>query len=379
MATGRVPTTANSPLTAKGDLFTYSTAPARLAVGNNGEQIVADSSTSSGLRYQSNFAAGKNKIINGDFGIWQRGTSFTPAAGVGFFSADRFQGSWAGTGTSTFSQQTFSPGTAPVAGYEGTFYLRCAMSSGATYLQVNQSIEDVRTFAGQTITVSYWAKASSSVVIRPIYRQGFGSGGSANVDAAGPTDKTLTSSWVRYTDTVTMPSIAGKTIGTGSALQIYFLNYQSGTIASNTIEVWGLQVEASNTPTAFQTATGTIQGETSACQRYFSKSYSLATAPGTASTAVGIVSYSNTSTASAGDYGQIRFPVAMRIAPTVTTWGYGGTSGTISQDSNGVDQAAGSGSVKYIGENGCTIYNNSGGTVTTSAGAVLHFRADAEL
>jgi hypothetical protein len=69
----------------------------------------------------------------------------------------------------------------------------------------------------------------------------------------------------------------------------------------------------------------------------------------------------------------------MRIAPTVTTWGYGGTSGTISQDSNGADQAAGSGSVKYIGENGCTIYNNSGGTVTTSAGAVLHFRADAEL
>jgi hypothetical protein len=51
MATGRVPTTANSPLTAKGDLFTYSTAPARLAVGNNGETIVADSSTATGLRY----------------------------------------------------------------------------------------------------------------------------------------------------------------------------------------------------------------------------------------------------------------------------------------------------------------------------------------
>jgi hypothetical protein len=51
MATGRVPTTANSPLTAKGDLFTYSTAPARLAVGNNGETIVADSSTSTGLKW----------------------------------------------------------------------------------------------------------------------------------------------------------------------------------------------------------------------------------------------------------------------------------------------------------------------------------------
>ena len=51
MATGRVPTTANSPLTAKGDLFTYSTAPARLAVGNNGESLVADSSTLTGLKW----------------------------------------------------------------------------------------------------------------------------------------------------------------------------------------------------------------------------------------------------------------------------------------------------------------------------------------
>jgi hypothetical protein len=51
MATGRVPTTANSPLTAKGDLFTYSTAPARLAVGSNGDTIVADSSTATGLKW----------------------------------------------------------------------------------------------------------------------------------------------------------------------------------------------------------------------------------------------------------------------------------------------------------------------------------------
>jgi hypothetical protein len=51
MATGRVPTTANSPLTAKGDLFTYSTAPARLAVGTNGQSIVADSNAATGLAY----------------------------------------------------------------------------------------------------------------------------------------------------------------------------------------------------------------------------------------------------------------------------------------------------------------------------------------
>lgn len=53
MATGRVPTTANSPLTAKGDLFGYSTTQARVPVGNNGESLVADSSASTGLKWQA--------------------------------------------------------------------------------------------------------------------------------------------------------------------------------------------------------------------------------------------------------------------------------------------------------------------------------------
>ena len=51
MATGRVPTTANSPLTAKGDLFGYSTTQARVPVGSDGETIVADSSTATGLKW----------------------------------------------------------------------------------------------------------------------------------------------------------------------------------------------------------------------------------------------------------------------------------------------------------------------------------------
>ena len=65
----------NSIVDAKGDLIAASAndTPARLAVGANGETLVADSSASVGIRYQANFAAGKNKVINGDFGIWQRG------------------------------------------------------------------------------------------------------------------------------------------------------------------------------------------------------------------------------------------------------------------------------------------------------------------
>jgi hypothetical protein len=272
MATGRVPTTANSPLTAKGDLFGYSTTQARVPVGADGETIVADSSTSTGLRYTGNFSAGKNKIINGDFSIWQRGTSFTPAVNTYVYCADRFRVVRDGSGTVTVSQQTFTPGTAPVSGYEGTFFFRynqTVAGSGGTYSTIEQPIEDVRSFAGQTVTISFWAKADAARTFTPQFIQGFGSGGSTRVDTNGSAI-TLTTSWTRYTQTLSIPSVSGKTIGTGSSL-VFVLNLALNT--TQTLDFWGFQVEAGSVATAFQTATGTIQGELAACQRYYYRSY----------------------------------------------------------------------------------------------------------
>ena len=265
MATGRVPTTANSPLTAKGDLFGYSTTQARVAVGNDGETLVADSSTSTGLRYTANFAAGKNKIINGDFGVWQRGTTFN-AIGSGAYCADR----WTNTigNTVNITQQTFTPGTAPVAGYESQYFIRYARTTSTAndWLAV-QKVEDVRTFAGQTVTLSFWAKVSSGTLTPTnVYiNQNFGSGGSGTVDATGFTP-TFTTSWARYSYTVTLGSISGKTIGAGSFIstQMQFAP-DKGTF---TLDIWGFQLEAGSVATAFQTATGTIQGELAACRRY---------------------------------------------------------------------------------------------------------------
>jgi len=210
----------------------------------------------------NNFAAGKNKIINGDFGIWQRGTSFTGAAQ---FTADRFS-TYSDSG-GTVSRQTFTPGTAPVSGYEGTYFLRVDRSAGGTYANFLQKIEDVRTFAGQTFTVSFWAKASTAqtLTIRP--QQVFGTGGSADV-IINTLTVNVTTSWARYSATFTAPSVAGKTIGTNS--MIYFETYWL-TTAAMSVDIWGVQVEAGSTATAFQTATGTIQGELAACQRYYQR------------------------------------------------------------------------------------------------------------
>jgi len=316
---------AKTIIDAKGDLIagTAADTAARLAVGNNGETLVADSSTSTGLRWQGDYAAGKNKIINGDFGINQRAfTSTTTSAAYGF---DRWQQS-SGGGTTTYSAQTFTPGAAPVAGYEAANYARLVtsgQSAAGDYAQLVQSIEDVRTFAGQTVTVSFWAQAGSGTpsVAVEMY-QVFGSGGSpsAAVTAIGAVKSAITTSWARYSFTFAVPSISGKTIGTtANTSQISLALWTSAGSTHNartsslgiqnaTINFWGIQVEASNTATAFQTATGTLQGELAACQRYYYRAV--------ADTAYGSVAPYAVAASSTGFIAMIQPPATMRVSPT---------------------------------------------------------------
>jgi hypothetical protein len=359
-------------------------------VGNNGETLVADSSTSTGLRYTENYAAGKNKIINGDFNVNQRG--FTSSTTNATYNFDRFFQSNSG-GTVTFSAETFALGAAPVAGYEGKNFLRivsASQTSAGDYAALNYSIESVRTLAGQTATISFWAKASTGTpAIGTSILQAFGTGGSpsSNVITSASTT-TITSSWARYSFTINLPSISGKTLGTNNNNKLQFNIWTSvgATQVGNgfpdvglqnvTIDLWGIQIEEGSVATAFQTATGTIQGELAACQRYYLKSYNQATAPATASNTVGNTGYSAISSTNTHNRWNVRFPVNMRGTPTVTI--YSTNSGTSAKIYNEQAAADVDGVTQFIGESGFHLYTSSG-TPALGNQLLAHYQASAEL
>lgn len=287
-----------SAWTSVGQIADGSITNAKLAnssVSINGNSVALGASTTLDI--------GRNKIINGAFDFWQRGTSFTNP-GVFQYTADRWTAIVNGAPTLSHSRQTFTPGAAPVAGYEGSYFLRQNVTavSGSSVIAIGQAIEDVRTFAGQTVTLSFWAKADATRTWTTRIDQAFGSGGSTTV--GGPTSTfTVTTSWQRFTTTVAVASISGKTIGTNSILQV--LIFGPGDTVQ-TMDIWGVQLEAGSVATPFQRAAATLAGELEACQRYFMR------------LGAGAVGRANSSTLAEVF---LNFPTRMRTAPTMAFGG----------------------------------------------------------
>jgi hypothetical protein len=214
--------------------------------------------------------------------------------------------------TRTITRETFPLGAAPVAGYESKYFFRYDVSvagSGATANRLENRMEQVQTFAGQTVTVSFWAKAAANETLPSVVlQQVFGTGGSpsATVSTVFAASVAVTTSWQRFSYTLTVPSISGKTIGTnGNDFLALIITLPFNELY--TIDLWGFQVEAASTASNFQTATGTKQGELAACQRYYWR-----WTP-TASTQLGSLGFvENTTNAIV----LFQYPVSMRTKPT---------------------------------------------------------------
>jgi hypothetical protein len=257
---------------AKGDILTATAAdtPARLAVGNNGETLVADSSTSSGLRWQP--PAASQPVLNSAFQVWQRGTTFTASSVTTGYTADRWLG-YRSVAGGTISRQTTSDTTnLPNIQY----CARVARDSGNTStatINFYNSFESVNSipFAGQTVTLSFYARKGanySSTTTNVLLTTGTGTDQNILSGFTGQTNPiistvTPTTTWARYTYTATLAT-------TATQISIGIIQNPLGTAgAADYLEITGVQLEVGSVATQFKTFSATLQGELAACQRYY--------------------------------------------------------------------------------------------------------------
>jgi hypothetical protein len=224
----------------------------------------------------------ENRIINGGFDFWQRGTSFTAQQ----YGADRWYNGGSG-GTVTQSRQSHTVGD-KFGVNSPAFYLRQAVSGqslASHFANFRQLIEGVRSYAGEIITVLGWARRSSGSGNMTIEgTQVFGTGGSpsAYVSSINPTTITLTTSWEPFAAVITVPSITGKTLGTDGNDSLAFnfwtsagsdFNDRTNSLGIQTIgvDLWGIHIKR-GTHTAAATEfykAPELGPELARCQRYY--------------------------------------------------------------------------------------------------------------
>jgi len=270
----------------------------------------------------------RNVIINGNFDIWQRDTSFASPAN-GSYVADRWRVDYTGTGaTRTISRQAFTLGQTDVPG-EPTYFLRFDQSvagSGAAGNAITQRIEGVRTFAGQTITISFWGKAAASLTLpRIAVFQYFGLGGSpsASTVTVAASNVAVGTSWAKYTYTLTMPSLSGKTIGTNGTDGIW-LEIRVPINTTFTFDLAQVQLEAGPVATPFESRP--IGTELALCQRYYLKSNAGTSNGFNINGGDGLGSAHPT----ASFRGGAKFPIVMCGTPTLTIYDSAGNSARVS-------------------------------------------------
>ena len=323
------------------------------------------------------YLANRNRIINGNFDVWQRGTSFAGVTATGY-QADRWEVQPAAGCTMTITRQAFTAGQTDVP-YEPTYFLRTDITTaGSANAEISQKIEDVRTFAGQTVIASFYAKSTAGTqTLGCRFHQDFGSGGSTRV-TTGISSKVLTSSWQKFSFTLTLGSISGKTIGSSSYLAFNF--YWANSSTSNDVDLAQVQVEAGSTVTPFEHKG--IGQEIADCRRYYEKSYSLGTAPGTANQEKGVQIIFTTDTMAGSAsirFGGTHYSEVKRGNPTITIYSREGTSGCVSNCSL-TTLAADSGTAAWIGDTGFAMQMNATSTITPANGGFCwQWAADAEL
>lgn len=329
---------------------------------------------------------GKNLLINGDFGLWQRGPSFTSTfATGGIYCADRWMVN-AGTGGATLtvaSNQLAPSDTDKVQCLTKALPKFTLVSSNDVghYALLEQRIENAHTLSGKNAFVSFrvFLPAGVSRYIAVELMQDFKG---TLVPAIGSKKYLVNPGWNTILHPVSVPSTVGKTAAFGHNLDlaIWFSggsnwNYRTDNLGpqpSGEIYLSDMQVEEGTSATPFENRHPSI--ELVLCQRYYEKSYNLGETPG-AGVNQGREAHAYTGVQANTGWATVRFSQRKRTTPAVTIYPAntsGGSPGNVAQNDGSITGAA----VENAGSSGIQVaWSNQAGKF----GAWFHWTADAEI
>jgi hypothetical protein len=307
----------------------------------------------------------RNRIINGAMVVDQRnaGASQTITSGAALaYTVDRWYAY--STGANVTGQRVAGTGN-------NQFAYRFTGAASVTAIGFGQRIEAANCFdlAGSTATLS--VELSNTLLTTVTWTAFYANTADTFGTLASPTRTqiatgtfTVNSTLTRYATNISIPSAAT------TGIEIVF------TVGAQTSGTWiidNVQFEAGTVATPFERRM--ITTEMALCQRYYTKSYSMNTVPGTV-TPIGCVAMEGITAATFMGV-STKLPVTMRIIPSVTYYSPASASpGLIGFWSGGIGSTASFGS----GYSGITETSLGAQLLNVSATAIYYqYAATAEL
>jgi hypothetical protein len=356
------------------------TAGDALAYGSSLGPVTATTGTFSGNVQMASLNGGqlaglRNRIINGDMRVAQRGTSFVTSGTNTAFPADRFLADYSSGATVTVSQQADAPSS-----NEFQYSIRAAVGTADTsigvaeYWYIQQKIEgfNARDLIGKTFTLSFWVKSSKTGIHCVSFRN-------AGNDRSYVVEYTVSvaNTWEQKSITVAGGLITAGTwnwtngvglgvswaLAIGSNFHTTAGAWQTGNFFStanqvncldsntNIFAITAAQLEVGPVATPFEQRP--IGMELALCQRYYYRIYAITGTGGFHQAQV------NTTVQAAG---MIPFPVQMRTNPTALEQSGTATDYRVNFASTNITCSA----VPLF--NGATNYNNGYVLYTVASG-----------
>jgi hypothetical protein len=346
----------------------------------------------------------RNILINGDMSIAQRGTSTSSVTSTGYYTCDRWN--WqTDYGTVTLSQDTDVPtGQGFAKSFKADVTTAGTVSSGGT-IKLRQNMEGQMlqhlkkgTSSAESITISFWIKSTKTgTYICELYDPG----NTRQISKSYTVDSTNT--WEKKTLTFAGDTSGAFTNDNASRLQVIWYisagsDYTSGTLStswtsstnanravgqvdaqdstSNNIYFTGVQMEIGSSASDFEFVPYDVN--LARCQRYYEKSYSDGTNPGTATSLSSVLGGGTVAAASTSYLSTTAFfKISKRGIPTITLYDAAGTSGKVSADTPGTGSSnTQTGSAGSVGLNSFHGFRTSGDSRTNCN---FQYTASAEL